>query len=287
MSRRPSKEYSQQRVIEFFTNSVIAELEGILPYDSIGPKETAEFTWITREWMLAKESLGIFYLEDSRERQALECFDAALKICANEEDRHRITMTRVVCGCRLSIYDLLEIDETCEIETFLENKAEEIDQTKVKRLMGIADKCFFAGGIKTALTLYKSITERWPSNVDACLNYSNMLRATGSYAEAAEELERCLEKVPRDSRLLCNKGYALNELGRQRDAIPALEAALDVCPTDKHAWNNLGNSFYETMRLRKALDCFQRALRCDPDFSTANVNKRNTLRRLAGQVWPM
>ena len=112
-----------------------------------------------------------------------------------------------------------------------------------------------------------------------------MLRVLREFKHSLGELDRCLKIKPDDYRLICNKGYALNELGRQREAIGVLKKALKICNSDKHAWVNLGNSYYEINRLREALDKYQQALDCDPDFEVATINKEKTLMRLAKRIW--
>lgn len=285
MSRDPRYENNKKEAVEFLRDQVLGELEKILPYESIGPQEMAEFKWITREWMLAHESAGILYYEDGNANSAIVHLNLALRICRSEEDRYRIQKTMIIVNCILKFSDLLNVGETEEVKALLENRAAEVDDHKADKLMMTADQVFFAGGRIQALEVYEGITQRWPDNVLACLNYSNMLRTMLDFRGALRELDRCLKERPYDYRLLCNKGYALNELGRQRDAIPVLEKALELCGRDKHAWVNLGNSYYETNRLREALDKYQQALNCDPDFEIAHTNKENTLRRLAKRIW--
>jgi Tfp pilus assembly protein PilF len=285
MSRDPRYENNKREAVEFLRDQVLKELEKILPYESIGPQEMVEFKWITREWMLAHESAGILYYEDGNANSAIVHLNLALRICRNEEDRYRIQKTMIIVNCILKFRDLLNVGEAEEVKALLENRAAEIDDHKADKLMMTADQVFFAGGRIQALEVYEGITQRWPDNVLACLNYSNMLRTMLDFRGALSELDRCLKERPYDYRLHCNKGYALNELGRQREAIPVLEKALELCGRDKHAWVNLGNSYYETNRLREALDKYQQALTCDPDFEIAHTNKENTLRRLAKRIW--
>ncbi len=285
MSRDPRYENNKKDAVEFLRDHVLNELEKILPYENIGIRELADFKWITREWMLVHESMGILNYEDGNATSAIVHLNQALKICRNEEDRYRIHNTMIIVDCILKFNDLLNVSDTKAVKALLDNRAAELDNNIADKLMMAADKVFFSGGRIQALEVYKGITQRWPSNVLACLNYSNMLRTMLDFMGALRELDRGLKERPDDYRLLCNKGYALNGLGRQRDAICVLEMALELCGHDKHAWVNLGNSYYETNRLREALDKYQQALNCDPDFETARTNKENTLRRLAKQIW--
>ena len=94
--------------------------------------------------------------------------------------------------------------------------------------------------------------------------------------ESLNELDRCLLIFPFNYKLLCNKGFLLNEMGRQREAKEYLIKALDNNPRDEHSWNNLGNSHYELGEFGKALFAYSKAIEISPTFYLALNNSWRT-----------
>ena len=286
MSRDQRNGGKKKESIAFLKGEVIAKLEKIIPFNIVALQKLSKKTWAAREWLLVQESLGVLHFEDGNTDSAIDRLSQALQICRNEDDRYRIQSTIVAVECARGLDDLFGVSGFEELQAIFDDRKIEIDPQKVEKLIKTTDQLYFTAGRRIqALRLYKTITQRWPDNVDACLNYSNILRVLREFKHSLGELDRCLKIKPDDYRLICNKGYALNELGRQREAIGVLKKALKICNSDKHAWVNLGNSYYEINRLREALDKYQQALDCDPDFEVAKINKEKTLMRLAKRIW--
>ena len=231
MSRNPNAEH--QDIAWYLNREVIRRLEEVIPYVRIGPQEMRDYPWITREWLLAYESLGLFYLEEGKGKLAIECIEKAISICGDEEDLYRLQSTWIIAGCNLELSDILGLDEARLVDDILQRRIRETRHAKVEDLMEIANNCFSAGGRTRATAICEAITDTHPNNIEACLNYSNMLKAIGRRKDALGELSRGLEIEPNNYKLLCNKGWLFNQMGRQRQAIPVLKTALESNPCDE------------------------------------------------------
>ena len=162
----------------------------------------------------------------------------------------------------------------------VDEKSDEKDE--VRKLMEIADKLYHSGDLSKCKEMYQAIAAKYPGCVDACLNYSNLIRAHGDLANALKELERGLSICGNDYKLLCNQGKLLNELGRQREAKVVLEKAIGEYDSDSYTWNNLGNSHYELEELSLALEAYERATMLEPKCPDAEDNRVRTIWRLQG-----
>lgn len=151
---------------------------------------------------------------------------------------------------------------------------------ELKELMAIADKCFASGAYIKALEVYAKIVQKYNYNIEACLNYSNLLKALGRQDDALKELKRGLAIGPNNYKILCNMGFLLRDMGRPHDAKDVLLKALENNPQDEHAWNNLGNIYYDFGQLEEAREAYEKAIRLNPDFETAKTNLNNTKRRM-------
>lgn len=280
MSRDRRSEINYELIINVFKNKVINTLEEIIPYDNIGPKEIENYDWLIRDWMLAYESLGIFYLEYDKGDLAVENINKAIRICSKTEDLYRLEKTKLIAGNIIKLSSFLNQDELNMAQEISSGHLHKSKNKNAKDFMIIADKCYYKGLQKKAKEIYEAITNIFPDDMEACLNCSNLLKAFGHRKNALKELDRGLKNEPDNFKLLCNKGLLLNEMGKQKEAIPILKKALNNNPMDEYSWNNLGNSYYEIGNLKEALKKYNKAVELDPNYIVAVENKLKTENRL-------
>lgn len=157
-----------------------------------------------------------------------------------------------------------------------------VEMETVKRLMEIADKLYASGHHAKCREMYQVLTTRYPNSIEACLNFSNLMRALGDPLNALKELERGRAICGDDYRLLCNQGKLLNDIGKQREARSVLLKGICEYEYDSHTWNNLGNSYYELGDLARALEAYERAVTLKPDCPDAESSRVKTMRRIEG-----
>jgi len=206
--------------------------------------------------MLAYESLGIFFLEDGRIENAIENFDNALQFCINEEDYFRLYQTRFTASNQLSIESILNVDECELVRAFLSNNC----AAKESELLEIIRKIYAAGAFSRAESLFSEYIKTFPNNIEACLDYSNLLKSSSKYDSAMNELQRCLDNGKEDYRLLCNIGLLCNETGKFKDAFPLLTRALEINSKDELSWNNLGEYYYFSGDFDLAIKAYDKAI---------------------------
>jgi tetratricopeptide (TPR) repeat protein len=281
VSRNPKIDNRINQAIDILKSEVFEILEKVVPYGEIGPETINFYPNVVREWMLAFESLGIFYLENGDGLLAIECIDKAKRICVAKDDWFRLEKARIIAGTKIERNPTLSPEEEKLVNKLLDRYLVRDDSSKrVNELMAIADKLYWSGDTHRCEKMYYAITAKYPENVEACLNLSNLQKETGRSEDSMKELKRGLSISPKNYKLLCNQGLLLNETGRQHDSIKILKRAIKIFPDDSYTWNNLGNSYYDLGELSKALMAYENAIKLDPSCTEAEVNRNNTLRRI-------
>lgn len=179
-----------------------------------------QFPDIAHEWMLAHESLAIFYLDDNELSQASEHIDKAINICISDENMWRLELTRLNIRNSLPLSSILTFKEVYHFE--------KMDMCQYEDLFEIAKKFYYAEAHIKALKAFESLSKKYPEDVEACLGYSNMLSNLNKKREALNELDRAVPENCHNYKLLCNKGRVLNHLGRFNDAIVILLEAVNM-----------------------------------------------------------
>ncbi|MCK4826353.1 hypothetical protein KA005_61995, partial [bacterium] len=72
-SRTPKGENCIKKAIVILKDEVFKALDQVLPYEQVSEKTTMLCPSLKREWMLAYESLGIFYMENDENLRAIKC----------------------------------------------------------------------------------------------------------------------------------------------------------------------------------------------------------------------
>ena len=278
-SRTPKSDNCINNAIVIMKDEVFSILDQVLPYEQVSEKSTMLCPSLKREWMLAYESLGIFYMENDENLQAIECFEKAKKICSFKDDFFRIENTQTLASQRLEKNPLLSPHKE-KILTEILGISSNTDciKTDITVLIEIAENLLQYREYIKCEKAYKAITLIYPDNVLACLRYASLLHIISRSQDAVEELDRGLRINSDNYKMLCDKGYIIHAMGKQREAIDILLKAIDIFPNDAYTWNNLGNCYYDLCDLKKALTSYETAIKLMPKYDDAITNRLNTLR---------
>ncbi len=126
-----------------------------------------------------------------------------------------------------------------------------------------------------ALPMYEAALERAPKHRDAWLNYSVALEKTGRVEQAAKALERALDQLPDDPRLLSNLGEVylgdvFTKTGGPSKAVGVLRRAVELDPGQLAAQHNLGLAYAATGATDQAIRAWEEALRIQPFYPLAH-----------------
>jgi hypothetical protein len=111
VSRNPLASDTRTEAIEILRTEVLEILDSVVPYEQMTSLTRRLCPQVVREWMLAYESLGIFYMEDGNGSRAVECFDKAKSICSDRDDLWRISRARHIAGTQIQGHSILTAEE--------------------------------------------------------------------------------------------------------------------------------------------------------------------------------
>jgi tetratricopeptide (TPR) repeat protein len=130
---------------------------------------------------------------------------------------------------------------------------------------------------RSAVSIWQTVTERWPINSRAYYNLGFALAKMGRMQEAIAQLEEALRLKPDYVEARVNLGNALRSLGRLSEAIAEYQTALRVDPNDADARLNLGHVLASLGRFPEAIAQDEALLRLRPELAAAHLNLGNAL----------
>ena len=143
---------------------------------------------------------------------------------------------------------------------------------RAAKLLQKASELHQADYIQEAVTLCKSILEKYP-NYHRAMNLLGIIaHQIGQYELAISYFERTLAIKPNIADVHNDLGLSFQALGRVEEAKASYERALAIKPDFTGAYSNLGNIFLETGRVEEAKTSYERALAIKPDFLMAHYN---------------
>lgn len=101
------------------------------------------------------------------------------------------------------------------------------------------------------------------------------------WSEAAEIIERNLEKRPRDPQWRFLQGVLFAETGKRAESITVFELLTEDFPELSEPYNNLAALYVEQRELHKARLLLERAIQNRPDYAMAHENLADVYTRLA------
>ncbi|MDH3919350.1 MAG: tetratricopeptide repeat protein [Rhodospirillales bacterium] len=133
---------------------------------------------------------------------------------------------------------------------------------------------------REAVAVLKRALELAPGNVEALNTLGNALRDLGELDEAAARYLKAAELAPDRPRTWNNLGVLFHRSGAHERSIGYYRKALELAPNYAEAHNNLGAVHLDQERAKEAAACFRRALEAKPDFAEAHINLGDLSSRL-------
>lgn len=107
----------------------------------------------------------------------------------------------------------------------------------------------------------------------------------GQYRQALTNVEKILEKNPKDLNARFMRGVILSELNRPEEAIEAFKSLTAEQPDLPEPYNNLAALYAQQRRYLDARESLERAVRINPAYTTALENLGDLYLRLAADVY--
>jgi Tfp pilus assembly protein PilF len=123
-----------------------------------------------------------------------------------------------------------------------------------------------------AVAMFRRALATEPNYVDALVNLSSALQASGAFDEASVAFERALRLIPEQPESLFRLGHVLQTQGRTADAAAQYKRAIRLQPDFAPALCNLGILHTEAEQQAEAAGYYTRALASDPTLAQANLN---------------
>jgi len=129
------------------------------------------------------------------------------------------------------------------------------------------------GSRELAVEHYRLAAARFPESAEVQLGMAKCLRAMGLRSEAAEGLERFLERRPQAGPE-CVSWVAIlrDEMGQLEQGEAAHRGAVKLAPGQDRWHNNLGYNLLQQKRYGEAAEEFRKALELAPDSAIARNN---------------
>ncbi len=211
---------------------------------------------------------GIALVESNRYEEAIECYDKAIEINAEDADvwynkgvaldgLYRDEEARECYDNAIECYDkLIEIDP--EDATEWNNKG--------VALVGLNRN-------EEAIECFDKLIELGSEDADAWRKKGRALALLNRDEEAIECYDKAIEINPKDDVAWYNKGSALQKLGKYDEAIDCYDKAIEINPENADAWKNKGDALYKLGKSDEAIECFDKAIEINPENADVWNNK--------------
>jgi len=133
------------------------------------------------------------------------------------------------------------------------------------------------GQIDTAMSVAKTLTEKYPRHALGWKVLGTLLSQQGQHEEGIVALNKAVKLTPADHELHSNLGIALRLVRRYEAAISSLQRAIRLNPRHADSYNNLGLVMHDSGAFEKAIEYYRQALKIRGDFAEAYSNLGITL----------
>ncbi|NET28311.1 tetratricopeptide repeat protein [Okeania sp. SIO1I7] len=143
-----------------------------------------------------------------------------------------------------------------------------------------ADKFFFAGRLKEAVSAYNQALKIHPEMADTWNNRGVVLTRLKMYDEAIVSYDRALQIRADYADAWNNRGVSLIELQHYQEAINSFEQAIKVKADYADAWNNRGVCLAKIQKYQEAVKSYNQAIAIKNNYSDAWNNRGVALMKL-------
>ena len=132
------------------------------------------------------------------------------------------------------------------------------------------------GKFKEAESVYKTLLDFFPNQVEVLTPFATLMMQMGSHQEGVKQLKKSLSINPRQPGALYNLGVELQKQGQLEEALNCYQQALQLEPQNMNAWLNRGNTLKDLQRHQEAIQSFDQAIRLNPNAPSVHWNKALT-----------
>lgn len=151
--------------------------------------------------------------------------------------------------------------------------------TSTTELFKQAEKHAHAGRLDAALTTYRRILKKNPSDIRARYRVAVIHLMAGRYAKGAQLLRDCLKSEPNNADILFSLGRACHAQGLHADAIEALTRAERIAPDRTDIKSALSDPHFLSDNSEKAFEICRETIARAPDDVRTRINFATILSR--------
>ncbi|HEX3019339.1 MAG TPA: tetratricopeptide repeat protein [Chitinispirillaceae bacterium] len=147
-----------------------------------------------------------------------------------------------------------------------------VSAQSIEEMMASGQQLLERGAYSEAVSAFRQVTSREPSNFEAQYNLGYAYLGWGRYSNAVEEFKKAMRIQNRNSALWGNLAIAYEQLGRSQDAINALYQAVQIDPQNITARMNLATSYANANHYKEAIAQYKQVISIEGVHEEALVN---------------
>lgn len=147
-----------------------------------------------------------------------------------------------------------------------------VSAQSIEEMMASGQQLLERGAYSEAVTAFRQVTSREPSNFEAQYNLAFAYLGWGRYSNAVDEFKKALRINSRHSALWGNLAIAYENLGKDQDAINALYQAVQLDPSNVTARMNLATTYANANRYKEAIAQYKQVISIESVHEEALVN---------------
>lgn len=135
-----------------------------------------------------------------------------------------------------------------------------------------AVRSYLAGDYAQALTLMKSIQDRFPNSEQFYMLLGFTFEEAGFLDDAITAFQQSIKLKPDLDPSWEGLGTAYQKQGRNDDAVAAIKQAIKINPSNSGFWNRLGVFYNARRNVHEAVKAFEQAAKLDPNDPLPRYN---------------
>lgn len=147
-----------------------------------------------------------------------------------------------------------------------------VSAQSVEEMMATGQQLLERGAFSEAVSAFRQVTSREPSNFEAQYNLGYAYLGWGRYSNAVEEFKKAMRIENRNSALWGNLAIAYEQLGKNQEAIDALYHAVQLDPQNVTARMNLATTYANANRYKEAITQYKQVISIEGVHEDALVN---------------
>ncbi len=147
-----------------------------------------------------------------------------------------------------------------------------VSAQSVEEMMVSGQQLLERGAYSEAVSAFRQVTSREPSNFEAQYNLAYAYLGWGRYSNAVEEFKKAMRIDSKNSALWGNLAIAYEQLGKNQEAIDALYHAVQLDPQNVTARMNLATTYANANRYKEAIAQYKQVLSIEGVHEEALVN---------------